>query len=138
LHYNISERPDSVQDVTIKDKGSQWVLIQWTVPNDRNSEIVGYNVYTKSVDSDSNFTLIRTPSTTRKRQANMFTTTTNSYNVTQNILPFMIYQFIVVACNELGCGDVELAQPSPVFHSLSEGIHVTTLYFNAYMFYICI
>ena len=53
----------------------------------------------------------------------MFTTATNSYNVTEQIMPFMRYQFAVVACNELGCGDFELVQPSTIIHTLPDSKH---------------
>ena len=62
-----------------------------------------------------------TSSSIGKRQANMFTTTTNSYNVTEQIIPFMRYQFAVVACNELGCGDLELAGRSTINRTQQEG-----------------
>ena len=28
-----------------------------------------------------------------------------SFNVTENMLPFTVYQFQVSACNDIGCGD---------------------------------
>ena len=62
-----------------------------------------------------------TSSSIGKRQANMFTTTTNSYNVTEQIIPFMRYQFAVVACNELGCGDLELAGQSTINRTQQDG-----------------
>ena len=103
------------------DQGSRWVYIQWDIPYDGNSDIMGYNVYIRFVDTNSDFTLVLTSYSMGKRQANMFTTTTNSYNVTEQILPFMRYQFAVVACNELGCGDLELAGPSQIMHSQRDG-----------------
>ena len=101
--------------------GSRWVYIQWFIPYDGNSDIIGYNVYIRLVDTSSDFTLVMPSSSMGKRQANMFTTTTNSFNVTEQILPFMRYQFAIVTCNELGCGDVELAGPSTINRTLQEG-----------------
>ena len=101
--------------------GSRWVYLQWDIPYDGNNDIMGYNVYIRFVDTNSDFTLVVTSSSMGKRQANMFTTTTNSYNVTEQILPFMRYQFAVVACNELGCGDLELAGASTINRTLPEG-----------------
>jgi len=105
------------------DIGSRWVYIQWDIPYDGNSDIMGYNVYIKFVETDSNFTLVMTQPNmgSGMGQTNMFTTTTNSYNVTEQILPFMRYQFAVVACNELGCGDLELRGLSTINRTLPEG-----------------
>ena len=36
--------------------------------------------------------------------SSQITTTSTSYNVTENILPAMLYQFTAVACNEIGSG----------------------------------
>ena len=103
------------------DQSSRWVYLQWDIPYDGNSDIMGYNVYIRFVDTNPDFTLVMTSSRMGKRQANMFTTTSNSYNVTNQILPFMRYQFAVVACNELGCGDLEAAGPSTINRTLLEG-----------------
>ena len=54
--------------------------------------------------------------------SSQFTTTSTSYNVTENILPAMLYQFTAVACNELGCG--ELGQPSPAMLTGEECKHI--------------
>ena len=69
-------------------------------------------MYIKSVGSDSDFMPATSSTSVGKRQAmsSQITTTSTSYNVTENILPAMLYQFTAVACNELGCG--ELGQPS--------------------------
>ena len=107
------------------DIGSRWVYLQWLIPYDGNSDIIGYNVYIRFVETDSNFTLVMTSSDMgsgmEKKQANMFTTTTNSSNVTEQILPFMRYQFAVVACNGLGCGNLGEAGPSTTIRTLPEG-----------------
>jgi len=103
------------------DIGSRWVYIQWDIPYDGNSDIMGYNVYIRLVDTSSDFTLVMTSSSMGKRQINMFITTTNRCNVTEQIVPFMRYQLAVVACNELGCGDLVEAGPSIVVHSDPEG-----------------
>ena len=73
---------------------------------------MGYIVYIKNVQSDSDFMPVISSASVGKRQAtcSLITTTSTSYNVTENILPAMLYQFTAVACNELGCG--ELGQPS--------------------------
>ena len=117
----ISERPDLIQNVDIVDQHSRWVYIQWNIPYDGNSDIMGYNLYIRFVNTNSDFTLVMTSSSMGKRQANMFTTTTNSYNVTEQILPFMRYQFAVVACNKLGCRDLDLAVQSLIVQTQEEG-----------------
>ena len=74
---------------------------------------MGYIVYIRNVESDSDYVPVTTSTGLGKRQtmSSQYTTTSTSYNVTEDILPTMQYQFSVVACNELGCG--ELGQPSP-------------------------
>ena len=73
---------------------------------------MGYIVYIKNVQSDSDFMPVISSTNVGKRQAmsSQITTTSTSYNMTENILPAILYQFTAVACNELGCG--ELGQPS--------------------------
>ena len=90
----------------------------WNVPYNGNSEIMGYIIYINNLDSDSGFTQVSTSSMKRQTMSSQFTTTSTSYNVTENILPFTRYQFSVVACNELGCG--ALGQPSPEIQTNSE------------------
>jgi len=95
--------------------------VTWNVPYDGNSEIMGYIVYFNNLDSDSDFKPVSTSTIgIGKRQvvSSQFTTTNNSYNVTEGILPFTRYQFSVVACNELGCG--ELRQSSLEIQTNSE------------------
>ena len=53
--------------------------------------------------------------------SSQYTTTSTSYNVTEDILPTMQYQFSVVACNELGCG--ELGQASPTVRTDEDRKH---------------
>ena len=109
--YCTLERPEPV-NVTVKDQGSRWVLVGWDAPYNGNSEIDGYIVYLRNVDSDSNFTQVSSSAGgTRKRQiSSQLTTTSTSYNITEGILPGMQYQFTAVACNQLGCG--EFGEPS--------------------------
>ena len=126
----ILERPDPISVITVEDLDSQWILIQWDIPYDGNSDIVGYNVYIRFVESGSNFMRVMASTNGKKRQANMFTTTTNSYNVTEHIIPFMRYRFAVVACNELGCGDLEIAQPSITVQTQSDSKYSSLLTFK--------
>ena len=121
LYYTL-ERPDAIENITVEDQGSRWIFMEWNVPYNGNSEIMGYIVYIKNVDSGSNFVQV-TSTGMRKRQTmpSQYTTTSNSYNVTEDILPAMQYQFTVVACNELGCGD--LGQPSPTMRTDEERKH---------------
>ena len=116
----IPDRPGAT-NTNIVDYGSRWIYIQWDIPYDGNSDIMGYNVYIRFVGTNPDFTLVMTSSSMGRRQANMFTTTANSYNVTEQILPFMRYQFVVVACNELGCGDLDVAEQSEVVRTDQEG-----------------
>ena len=104
----IVERPDPIENVSVQDIGSRWALIEWSVPYNGNSEIMGYIIYIRNVQTNAIFTANVSSDSMRKRQA--MSSPTMSYNVTENILPAMLDQFIVVACNELGCG--ELGQPS--------------------------
>ena len=99
--------------------GSRWALVTWSVPYNGNSEIMGYIVYIRNVQNGSNFTIPISSGSVRKRQT--MSSPTTSHNVTENILPGMLYQFIIVACNELGCG--ELGQPSPTIHADEESKH---------------
>ena len=80
-------------------------------------------MYIKNVGSDSDFTPVTSSASVGKRQAvsSQITTTSTSYNVTENILPAMLYQFTAVACNELGCG--ELGQPSSTNRTGEERKH---------------
>jgi len=107
--------------------------MQWDIPYDGNSDIIGYNVYIRFVESNSNFMQVITSSNGKKRQANMLTTTMNSFNVTEQIMPFMRYQLATVACNELGCGDLELAQPSTIVSTQPD-----SKYNSCFMYIMCI
>ena len=122
LYYTL-ERPDAIENVTVEDQGSRWAFITWNVPYNGNSEIIGYIVYIKNVDSGLDFVQVTTSTGMGKRQtmSSQYTTTSTSYNVTGDILPAMQYQFTVVACNELGCG--ELGQPSPTVLTDEERKH---------------
>ena len=80
---------------------------------------MGFIVYIRNVRSGSNFTVAVSSDSIRKRQ--IMSSPNISYNFTDNILPAMLYQFIIVACNELGCG--ELGQPSPTVHTNEERKH---------------
>ena len=84
---------------------------------------MGYIVYIKNVQSDSDFMPVISSASVEKRQAmsSQIITTSTSYNVTENILPAMLYQFTAVACNELGCG--ELGQPSSAILTGEERKH---------------
>ena len=120
LYYTL-ERPDPIQNVTVEALGSRWAFVTWSIPYNGNSEIMGYIVYIRNVQRDSNFIPVMPSSNMGKRQtmSSQFTTTSTSYNVTEHILPAMLYQFTAVACNELGCG--ELGQPSPTILTGEEG-----------------
>ena len=119
--FVLLERPDPIQNVAVEDQDSRWAFITWNVPYNGNSEIMGYIVYIRNVEGDSNFVPVTTSTGIGKRQAMplQYTTTNNSYNVTEDILPAMQYQFGVVACNELGCAE-ELGQPSPTVRAGEE------------------
>ena len=119
MYYHTLERPGSIQNVTVQAMGSRWILIAWSVPYNGNSEITGYIVFIRNVQSETIFRVDIPPDGMRKRQT--MSTPTISYNVTENILPAMLYQFTAVACNELGCG--ELGQPSPTILTLEESKH---------------
>ena len=119
MYYYTLERPDRIKNVTVQDTGSRWVLIEWIVPYDGNSNIMRYIVTIKNVQSDTIFTVAISSNSMRKRQT--MSSPAMSYNVTENILPAMLYQFTAVACNELGCG--ESGQPSQTVHTDEERKH---------------
>ena len=116
--YCTLERPDAIQNVTVQDQGSRWVLVAWDAPYNGNSEIDGYIVYLRNV----NTSLIQANTLAggiRKRQtSSQFTTTSTNYNITEGILPAMQYQFTAVACNQLGCG--EMGEPSQTVRAIEE------------------
>ena len=118
--YHTLERPDPIQNVTVQAMGSRWALVTWSVPYNGNSDIMGYIVYIRNVQSNAAFIpVISSESSAGKRQTTLqLTTTGTSYNVTEHILPGMLYQFTAVACNTLGCG--QLGQPSPTVHTDEE------------------
>ena len=99
--------------------GSRWVLITWSVPYNGNSEIMGYIIYIRNVHINATLIANVSSDSIRKRQA--MSSLNISHIVTVNILPAMLYQFTVVACNELGCG--ELGQPSPTIRTNEERKH---------------
>ena len=119
MYCNTLERPDPIQNVSVRALGSRRVGIEWIVPYNGNSEIMGYIIYITNVQSDTIFTVDISSNITRKRQT--MPSPTLSYNVTENILPAMLYHFIVVACNKLGCG--ESGQPSTTNRTLEERKH---------------
>ena len=119
LYYYSLERPDRIENVTVQALGGHWAFIEWIVPFNGNSEIMGYILYIRNVQSNSTFTLAISLDSMKKRQA--MSSPTISCNVTKNILPAMLYQFTVVACNDLGCG--ELGQPSPTILTHEERKH---------------
>ena len=106
--YFTLERPYPIEDISIEALGTRWALITWNIPYNGNSEIMRYVVYIINVQDNTTATVVVPSDSMRKRRA--MSSPTMSYNVTENILPAMLYQFTVVACNELGCG--ELGQPS--------------------------
>ena len=101
--------------------GSRWVLITWSVPYNGNSEIMGYIIYIRNVPTSATFIANVSSDSIRKRQA--MSSLNINHNITENILPAMLYQFTVVACNELGCGEFELGQPSPTIRTNEERKH---------------
>ena len=106
--FHIIERPDPIENVSVRAMGNRWVLVTWSIPYNGNSEIIRYNIYIRNVQSNAIFTVALLADSVRKSQT--MSSPTMSYNVTENILPIMLYQFITIACNQLGCG--ELGQPS--------------------------
>ena len=116
---HIVEIPDPIENVSVQAMGSRWALVTWSVPYNGNSEIMGYVVYIRNIWINSSFTVPISSGSIRKRQ--IMSSSTISYNLTENILPAMLYQFIIVACNELGCG--ELGQPSSTIYTDEERKH---------------
>ena len=119
MYYYTLEKPDRIEYVTVRAMGSRWALIEWIVPYNGNSEIMGHIVFIRNVQSVTIFTLDISLDSMRKRQT--MSSPTMSYNVTEHILPAMLYQFSVVACNELGCG--ELGQLSTTILTNEERKH---------------
>ena len=117
--YFTLERPDSIHNISVEALGTHWALITWSIPYNGNSEIMRYVVYIINVQDNTTATVVVPSDSMRKRRA--MSSPTMSYNVTENILPAMLYQFTVVACNELGCG--ELGQPSLTVRTNEERKH---------------
>ena len=117
--YFTLERPYPIEDISVEALGTHWALITWNIPYNGNSEIMRYVVYIINVQDNTTAT-VAVPSDSMRRRQTM-SSPTISYNVTENILPTMLYQFTVVACNELGCG--ELGQPSLTVHTNEERKH---------------
>ena len=110
IFYHTLERPDPIENVTVRDMGSRWALIEWSDSYNGNSEIMEYIVYIRKIQNNDTFICtINISSVIIGKRQTVFSPTI-SYNVTKNIVPAMLYQFTVVACNELGCG--ELGEPS--------------------------
>ena len=105
VHYTL-ERPDPIHNISVQSLGTRWVLIEWSIPYNGNSEIMGFIVYIRNVQSGSNFTCTVSVSSDSIRKRQIMSSPTIIHNFTEYILPAMAYQFIIVACNELGCGEL--------------------------------
>ena len=101
---HIIETPDPTEIVTVGAVGSRWALIEWNVPYNGNSEIIRFIVYFRNVRNNITSIVVVSSDSVRKIQA--MSSPTVSYNVTEHILPAMLYQFTVLACNDLGCGEL--------------------------------
>ena len=119
MFYFTLERPDLIGDVSVQDMGSRWAIITWSVPFNGNSEIISYVVYIRNVQNNTTPTVVISSDGIRKRQTDF--SPFISYNVTEHILPALEYNFTVVACNELGCG--EFGQSSPTILTNEERKH---------------
>ena len=86
--------------------------MRWDAPYNGNSEIIGYIIYLRNINSNSDFIQVSTSADdmSKRQTSSQFTTTSTNYNITEGILPAIQYQFTAVACNQLGCG--ELGEPS--------------------------
>ena len=117
--YFTLERPDPIHNISVQSLGTRWALITWNIPYNGNSEIMRYIVCIMNIQDNTTTTVVVPSDSMRKRQA--MSSPTMYYNVTENILPAMLYQLTVVACNELGCG--ELGQPSLTVRTNEERKH---------------
>ena len=98
IHWYTAEVPSTATQVMISFT-TMSVYLQWTVPNfDGNSDILGYNIYQRTVDSQNTLQPVQTSS------PSPYTTTTTMFNITSGVLPNTSYEFAVEACNTIGCG----------------------------------
>ena len=125
--FHTLERPEPVR-VSVEDQGSHWVHIRWDAPYNGNSEIDGYIVYLKNINTNSDFIQVSTSAggIGKRQLSSQLTTTSTSYNITEGILPSMQYQFTAVACNQLGCG--EFGEPSQTVQTDEDRKHAYTVY----------
>ena len=75
------------------------VYLQWSVPGfNGNSDILGYNVYQRAVDSQNTLQPVQTSS------PSPYTTSSTTLNITTGVMPYTKYEFAVEGCNIIGCG----------------------------------
>ena len=100
-----TEVPSAVMQVVISST-AQSIYLQWNPPDfSGNSDILGYNVYQRAVDSQNTLQIVKTSI------SSSYTTTTTMFNITSDILPYTKYELAVEACNNIGCGSRTVSAP---------------------------
>ena len=112
---HLTEVPDSPMNAMVFDIGARWLALQWTPTFDGNRPITSFVIYRQNINLTSSFMSLGSLQVSNL----MFHDGNFMYNVTTGILPFTNYNFIVRACNVLGCGNV--SQPSPTVMTLPDG-----------------
>ena len=98
FHTLYTEVPSSVLQVLVNFTARS-VYLQWTAPNfTGNSDILGYKVYQRAVDTQTTLHFVQTS------PSSPYTTTMTMFNITSGVLPYTKYELAVEACNMIGCG----------------------------------
>ena len=113
VHY--IEPPDPPVNVTVPQHGGNWVLLQWQLAYTGNLPITSFLIHQRTVNStnftpvanSTNFTLVASLTYDVHLQPTNFTL----HNISSGISQFTYYQYVVEACNALGCS---AGVPSPI------------------------
>ncbi len=99
----ISDRPDPPDNVTAFDVGPRWIALRWTPTFDGNSPVLNFVLHIRNVNMTEEFMPLE------NLTASELETSGRSfmYNVSRRdvVLPFTVYSFRVVSCNQIGCSD---------------------------------
>ena len=105
-----TEVPDAPMDVVVFDMGARWLALRWTPTFDGNRPITLLIIYQQNV----NITAPLMPIGMLEVGSLMFRDGSFRYNISEDIVPFNNYRFVVRACNVLGCGNVSSPSPTAI------------------------
>ena len=103
-----TEVPDPPIDVMVFATGARGLALQWTPTFDGNRPISSFIIYQWNINLTSPFM----PVSMLEVGSLMFRNGSFRYNISEAIIPFNNYQFVVQACNVLGCGNVSSSSPT--------------------------